>query len=163
MANKNMKTSMVIKLIKKKQEIIAYFFWGFMTAIISWGSYSLFVFLGRNNERKIWGMSSNIFLSNIVSWISAMTFAFISNKLWVFKSKSWRIIVFFPECWKFISARLLTGVIEVIAVPLVVSLGIDQTLLGIEGGISKLFVSIFVVMLNYFLSKLIIFKKTSDN
>lgn len=163
MVNKRQKINIVIQLIKEKHEIISYLFWGFMTTIISWGSYSLFVYWGRDNQREILGMSFNIFLSNTASWICAMTFAFMSNKLWVFKSKSWRISVFLPECWKFVSTRLLTGVIEVIAVPLLVSLGINQSLFGVEGGISKLIVSILVVILNYFFSKFFIFKSISKS
>lgn len=163
MVNIKLKKNRIIQLIIKKQEIISYLFWGFMTTIVSWASYSLFVYLGRNNQGKILDMPANILLSNITSWICAMTFAFISNKLWVFKSKSWRIAVFLPECWKFVSARLATGIMEMIAVPLAVRLGMSQSLFGIEGGVSKLCVSIFVVILNYFLSKLIIFKNEATD
>lgn len=163
MVDIRLKMNRMIQLINKKQEIISYLFWGFMTTIVSWGSYSLFVYLGRNNQAKILNMSANILLSNIASWICAMTFAFISNKLWVFKSKSWCIAVFLPECWKFVSARLATGIMEMIAVPLAVRLGVHQSLFGIEGGVSKFCVSVLVVILNYFFSKLIIFKNITTD
>jgi putative flippase GtrA len=104
-----------------------------------------------------------VLLSNILSWVCAFLFAFITNKLWVFGSKSWKPAVCLPELGKFFSARALTGVLEIIAVPLLVSLGLNQTVLGVEGMVAKVIVSVVVVVLNYIFSKLFVFKKTLES
>lgn len=155
----------ITALIKKYQEIISYLFWGGMTTIVSWGSYSLFAVLFKNqiNMIELFGMEMSVvvLVSNILSWVCAFLFAFVANKLWVFKSKSWKAEVCLPEFGKFFSARALTGVMEIVLVPLMVSLGLDQTIFGIEGMVAKVIVSVAVVILNYVFSKLFIFKSKS--
>lgn len=155
----------ITALIKKYQEIISYLFWGGMTTIVSWGSYSLFAVLFKNqiNMIELFGMEMSVvvLVSNILSWVCAFLFAFVANKLWVFKSKSWKAEVCLPEFGKFFSARALTGVMEIVLVPLMVSLGLDQTIFGIEGMVAKVIVSVAVVILNYVFSKLFIFRSKS--
>ena len=94
-----------------------------------------------------------------MSWLCATAFAFVTNKLWVFRSKSWNKKIVFTELSKFVSARMATGIFELIAVPLLVKIGLNQTILDVEGMFSKILVSIIVVILNYLLSKIFIFKK----
>lgn len=152
----------IIAFIKKYQEIISYLFWGGMTTIVSWGSYSLFAILFKDQISmiRLFGleMSVVVLVSNILSWVCAFLFAFVANKLWVFESKSWKAEVCLPEFGKFFSARALTGVLEIVLVPLLVSLGLDQTIFDIEGMVAKVVVSVAVVILNYVFSKLFIFK-----
>lgn len=153
----------MMTFIKKHREVIAYLFWGGMTTIVSWGSYSIFASLFHRQENiiNIFGvkMSMVILLSNVLSWVCAFLFAFVTNKLWVFQSKSWKAEVCLPEFGKFFSARAFTGILEIIAVPLLVGLGLSQTIFGIEGMAAKVLVSVLVVLLNYVFSKLFIFKK----
>lgn len=150
------------QLIKQYWEVIAYLFWGVMTTLVSWGSYSLFTFLfrNRNNVMDLFGidMSVTVLVANVLSWICAITFAFVVNKLWVFQSKSWKRSVWLQELWKFLSARIVTGVLEIVAVPVLVGMGLDQTIFGVEGMVAKVLVSVAVVLLNYVFSKLFIFK-----
>ena len=58
-------------LFQKYKEIIFYLFWGGMTTLVSWGSYSFFVTL-----------LHSVAAANVLSWICAMLFAFATNKLW---------------------------------------------------------------------------------
>lgn len=139
------------KLYHTYQEAIDYLFWGGMTTAVSWGSYSLFVLL-------LQGVDSVVFWANICSWVCAVLFAFITNKLWVFQSKSWAADILFPEVTKFLSSRIATGVFEMVAVPALVAVGLNQTIFGIDGMVSKILVSVIVVILNYILSKLFVFK-----
>lgn len=139
------------KLYHTYQEAIDYLFWGGMTTVVSWGSYSLFVLL-------LQGVDSVVFWANICSWVCAVLFAFITNKLWVFQSKSWAADILFPELTKFLSSRIATGVFEMVAVPALVAVGLNQTIFGIDGMVSKILVSVIVVILNYILSKLFVFK-----
>lgn len=142
----------IIELIKKHWEIISYLFWGCMSTVVSWGSYSLFVLAFGEWDAKV-------AVANFLSWLCAVLFAYVTNKLWVFNSKSWSLKVVFPEAAKFFSARIVTGIFEVVSVPLLVELGLNQTIFGIDGMVAKVLVSVVVVLLNYVFSKLFIFKK----
>lgn len=143
------------KLYRAYQEAVDYLFWGGMTTVVSWGTYSLFVLLLQGGM----GESATVFWSNIGSWVCAVAFAFVTNKLWVFQSKSWAGSVVVGELTKFLSSRVATGVFEMVAVPALVAIGLNQTIFGIDGMVSKVLVSVAVVILNYILSKLFVFKK----
>ena len=134
------------------REIISYLFWGGMTTIVSWGSYSLFVLILKS-----------VTVSNILSWICAVLFAFITNKIWVFRSRIWSLTVVLPEFWKFIAYRLATGALEIIGVPFLVKIGLNQQIFGIDGIVAKVLVSVAVVILNYVSSKLSVFKKRDSD
>lgn len=149
-------------LFIKYREIISYLFWGVMTTVVSWVTYSLLISLfGTETEISVFGfsVSLNVALANLLSWLCAVLFAFVTNKLFVFRSRSWKFEVLWPELWKFISARIVTGVIEIIAVPALVAIGLDQEIFGIAGSWAKVIVSVAVVILNYVFSKLFVFKR----
>lgn len=151
------------RLVTKYREFISYVFWGLLTTVVSWGSYSLFVRLFREQigEMKIFGINMPIvvFIANVLSWVCAFLFAFITNKLWVFNSKDWQLAVSLLEFGKFLSTRFATGILEIVGVPLITALGFTQTIAGIEGMAAKVLVSIIVAILNYVFSKLFVFKK----
>lgn len=136
-------------LYNKYREIISYLFWGGATTCVSWGSYTIFAGV----------VNTSVIVANILSWIFAVAFAYITNKIWVFQSKSWKREVIVQELGLFLSTRFATGLFEIIAVPFLVSVGMNQTIFGIKGALSKVVVSILVVVLNYIFSKLVIFKK----
>ena len=154
---------MIKELLKKHREMIDYLFWGVMTTVVSWGSYSLFalVFKNQAGEIEIFGihLSIVVLIANILSWICAFLFAFITNKMLVFHSRSWKPSVLLPEFGKFLSARVITGILEIVGVPLLAALGLNQTIAGIEGMAAKVLVSVAVVILNYIFSKCFVFKK----
>ncbi len=151
-----------IELINQYREIISYLFWGVMTTAVSWLTYGLFAILFAKHVDMIhlFGMEISLVvcIANVLSWVCANAFAFYVNKMFVFQSKSWERTVYLSELWKFLSARIVSGVIEWIAVPLLVSVGLSQTIFGVEGMFAKIIVSIIVVILNYVFSKLFIFK-----
>ena len=143
------------ELINAHREIISYLFWGVMTTAVSWGSFAA---ASKLLEALI---SDTVVLSsvaNAASIVLSITFAFVTNKLWVFCSKSWERRVLLPELARFLSARFVTAVLEMAGVPLLVMLGLDGTVLGVEGMIAKAIVSVAVVILNYVFSKLFVFK-----
>ena len=156
---------MLRKLLHKYREIISYLFWGVMTTLVNWISYSLFVkFLQTSKVITIlsFTVSLNIALANILSWFFAVSFAFVTNKIFVFQSRSWKSNIFWPELWKFFSARIVTGIIEIIAVPALVGFGLDQEIFGIAGSWAKVIVSVVVIILNYIFSKLFVFRKHDE-
>ena len=110
-----------------------------MTTFVSVLSYWLFRFI----------IKDYIILS-ILSWICAVTFAYITNRLFVFESKSNNKV---GEITKFVSCRLLTLILEITLMALFVSI------LHINDMISKIVLQFVVLALNYILSKLIVFKK----
>lgn len=133
-----------------------YLIFGVLTTVVSWGSYALFeilfgAFIGNSIVLSA--------VANVLSWIVAVLFAYITNKLWVFESKSFKGNVLIKELIAFVGARLATGVFEWVGVPLLMIMGLDQSILGIEGMVAKVIVSVVVVILNYVLSKLFVFKK----
>lgn len=143
------------ELLQKYREIISYIFWGVMTTAVSFVTYSLFTLL----FTAFLDTNTAVFISNTLSWVCAVLFAFITNKLWVFNSKSFEKSVVVPELLKFLSSRIATGVVEIAGLPLLISLGLDATIFGIEGLVAKIVINIIVIVLNYVFSKLIIFKK----
>ena len=134
-------------------EIILYLLFGAGTTVVNWGTYSIAL--------KI--LKCGIFTANIISWIMATIFAFITNKVCVFRSRSYQIDTLISELIKFVSSRLATGAFEIVAVPALVSGGFDASLFGVKGFQAKIFVSIIVVILNYIISKWVIFKNPKGN
>ena len=143
------------ELLNKYKEIISYIFWGVMTTAVSFVTYSLFTLL----FTAFMDTTAAVSIANVLSWIFAVLFAFITNKLWVFGSKSFEKSVVLPELLKFLSSRIATGVIEMAGLPLLVYLGLGGALFGIDGLIAKIIINVVVIVLNYVFSKLLIFKK----
>ena len=152
---------MIKKLWNKYKEIIMYLIFGVLTTVVSWLSYALFTkIIPDFSIGKI--AVSTVVSSNVLSWICAVLFAFVTNKLWVFDSKKWTPKLVLKELWLFVAARLLTGVVEWVGVPLLVWAGLDQTIFKIEGMWAKIIVSVIVVILNYVFSKLIVFRNKKE-
>ena len=154
----------VKQLFVKYKELISYGFWGGMTTVVNWVSYMVcYDLLGEGLERDInvlgTAMSLRVTVANILAWVLAVIFAFVTNKIWVFGSKSWKPSVFLPELWKFISARLITFALEAYLVPLFCAIGLDAAIFGKSGMGAKLLVSVVVIILNYVFSKLLVFKE----
>ncbi|MBQ6321773.1 MAG: GtrA family protein [Lachnospiraceae bacterium] len=139
----------LIDLLKSKEEVISYLFWGVVTTVVNWGVYSVCV--------KFLGMS--IAVANFIAWVLAVLVAYVSNKLLVFKSRSWELGLVIRELSMFLSARIATGAMEIVLVPALVSLGLNGQIAGVKGAVAKVLVSVLVVILNYVFSKLLIFKK----
>ncbi len=150
------------KLFVKYKEIIMYLIFGVATTVVSWVSYALFTKIIPNIS--FWGISiENTTTANVLSWICAVLFAFITNKIWVFDSKSWGLSLTIKELGLFTASRLATGVIEWLGVPLLIWMGVDQTIFNIDGMLAKVLISVIVVILNYVFSKLFIFKDKKED
>ncbi|MCR5837501.1 MAG: GtrA family protein [Lachnospiraceae bacterium] len=155
-------------LFLKYKEIIMYLIMGVATTVVSWASYAILTKVFTQDSAFILFLAkvtplgpklAVVTVANIISWIASVLFAYVTNKIWVFNSKSWKFAVVAAELGKFVGARILTGFLEWFGVPFLVKIGLDQAPLGIEGGLSKILVSVLVVIFNYVFSKLFIFKK----
>lgn len=122
-----------------KKEMIAYIIFGILTTVVNIVVYILF-------ERYL---GVNYVVSNIIAWFLSVLFAYITNRIWVFESKNENII---KEIVLFFGGRLFSGVIDTALMVLF----IEVLLLG--DFVSKVIVQVIVVILNYVISKLIVFK-----
>lgn len=95
--------------------------------------------------------------SNIVAWVLAVAVAYLTNKVWVFDSKSFAPAILLPELWKFVSCRLVTGVMDLA----IMWVGVD--LLEGPATIIKIGSNVLVIMLNYVFSKSVIFQKVKTH
>ena len=149
---------MIKKIWDKFHEFIMYMVFGVGTTVVSWASFALFTKIVPTFT--VVGITVDHTTSaNVLSWVCAVIFAYVTNKLWVFESKSWHPSVAFKEFLLFVSSRLATGVIEWVGLPILMAIGFDQSILGIEGMLAKILVSVIVIILNYVFSKLFIFKR----
>lgn len=133
----------VIKLIKKYKSFVAYAIFGVFTTVVNVVTYNVCYYrVGIGNT-----------LSNIVAWVLAVTFAYLTNKVWVFDSKSWKFETLKREIPTFVSCRLATGVLDL----LIMFICVD--VMGWHAMLMKLISNVLVIILNYVFSKLLIFKK----
>lgn len=144
---------MDLKALFKKfinPETISYLFFGVLTTVVSLVSYWLIVYLMVGNGKPD---GLQIQIATVGSWILAVAFAYITNKLFVFKSKSFEKKVLLKEATGFVGARLLSLGYEMLW------MFIMADLLKIDDFICKLVAQFVIVALNYIFSKLFIFKK----
>ena len=138
------------------EEIILYIIFGVLTTLVNYVTTIIlkrFIF----TEEK----SGEFTLVNAIAWAVSVLFAFFTNKLFVFKSKSFKAKVFLREFLSFVAARALTGLMEIFLPELLMKAGLDGRLFGVKGMIAKLAVSVFVIIFNYVFSKLVSFGKKS--
>lgn len=131
------------ELLIKYKSFIMYAFFGVLTTLVNWGSYYLCY--------NIAGIPNVI--STIIAWVLAVAFAFITNKLWVFDSKSFTKKTLIHEIWTFMAARLATGVLDVGIMYLTVDV------FGWNSVLWKLISNVIVIVLNFVLSKIFVFDK----
>lgn len=138
----------ILELYKKYEEIVNYLIVGVLTTIVSLTIYYLCVltFLNPNNAVQLQ-------IANIISWICAVTFAYITNRKFVFKSKNKNI---FKEVVSFTSSRIITLIMDMSIMFLMV------TVMHFNDKIAKLVVQVVVTIGNYLLSKLFVFKKKKN-
>ena len=130
-------------LVEKHWDIISYLFFGVCTTIVNY-----IIYLPCYN---LLGISATV--SNMIAWVVAVAFAYLTNKPFVFKSNDWSKETVIPELSKFVGCRIGSGAAETV----ILFLAVD--LLGWNGNIWKLITQVMVVILNYIGSKLLVFTK----
>lgn len=133
----------ILNFINKNKRILLYLIFGVLTTLISFSVYYIF-----------WDiLKLSATLSNLISWICAVIFAFLTNKPFVFESNNWSASVVTAEFIKFIGGRLGSGVFESIMLLVTVDL------LSWNGILMKVLASVFVVIINYVISNYFVFTK----
>lgn len=127
----------------KYEDIVLYVIFGGLTTVVS--------FVTHFGSEYLFHVNTNTAV--VISWICAVTFAFFTNKKWVFKSKTNTKSAFAREFFSFYAARLFSlGVESLIMFIFVQKLSYNELLF-------KILANVVVLILNYVFSKLIIFKK----
>ena len=135
--------SKIRNLICKYWDILSYLFFGVLTTVVNY-----LVYLPCYN---LLHFSASV--SNVIAWVVAVAFAYLTNKPFVFKSNDWSWKTVAPELAKFVGCRIDSGFIETAIIFIMVDL------LQFNGNIWKLITSVLVVILNYVGSKLLVFRK----
>lgn len=135
----------IIKKILSK-EIMNYLFFGVLTTLVNLVSYKSFTLL--NIDYRI---------STVLAWVLAVIFAYITNKLFVFESKSFHPSLIKKELSSFVLSRLFSGAFDLAFMIVAVEI------FSIDDFLAKIFTNIFVVVMNYAASKLFVFNKTENN
>ena len=125
--------------MKLDRELVLYVVFGAFTFLVNIVTYFLFESV----------MGINYLVSNVLAWFFSVLFAYITNRTWVFESKSAEIL---KEMSLFFGGRIFSGVVDTV----LMYLFIDVLVLG--NTFSKIVVQIIVIVLNYVFSKLIVFK-----
>ena len=130
-------------LYLKYKEVILYLVFGGLTTLTNIGAYALFA--------RVFHM--NLMAANGLALALSILFAYVTNKLFVFESKthSWGAVL--QEFASFMACRLATAVLDMFLMYITVSVA------GLYDSLMKVIVNIIVIVLNFVFSKLIIFKK----
>ena len=131
------------KRLGKYKDILLYLIFGVLTTVVNY-----LVYLPCYN---LLGWSAGV--SNVLAWVIAVAFAFVTNKPFVFKSHDWTWKTVGPELSKFVGCRIGSGVLETVILLLCVDI------LGWNGNVWKLVTAALVIVLNYIGSKFLVFKK----
>ncbi|WP_296798754.1 GtrA family protein [uncultured Methanobrevibacter sp.] len=131
---------MIKDWIKFDRELILYVVFGAFTFFVNLISYFFFANL----------LGINYLVSNAIAWFLSVLFAYVTNRRWVFESRSPNIL---KEMSLFFGGRIFSGVVDMFLMYAFIDL------LAFDGSISKIVVQIIVIVLNYIFSKLIVFKK----
>jgi len=125
------------------KDILAYLFFGGLTTLINFIAFGLF-----NNYTP-----TLYWLNNVIAWFLSVLFAYVTNKLWVFNSKTNSFKKLFQETLSFFSFRLFSLIIDEVIMIVGISFLHGNPLLV------KLLDQVIIVILNWFFSKLFIFNK----
>jgi putative flippase GtrA len=128
---------------KKTKEIVLYLFFGGIAFFLNIGLFLLF--------NKAFGITELI--ANIFCWILCVLFQFFTNRTWVFEGKTENAADFWKQMLSFFGGRLFTLLVEEVI------LAVFITWLKWDSMLVKLAAQVIVIVLNYVISKLFVFKK----
>lgn len=151
---------MIKKLFIKYKELITYVIFGVLTTLVNFFAFWLFT--------KILGEELYL-INNAIAWVVGVIFAYITNKLFVFESKSWDLKVVTKEITGFLGARIFSFLVEEGGMFLFITvLGLGEKSLTILNltitgqFVVKILLAVIVVVMNYVFSKFFIFKSSEN-
>ncbi|KRL62598.1 cell wall teichoic acid glycosylation protein GtcA [Lentilactobacillus diolivorans DSM 14421] len=132
----------IVTLYNQYLEVISYLFWGVITTLVNLG-----VFAGLH-----WFTNWNYMINNAIAWFISVLVAYLSNKTYVFHSKTVSVLDYLKEMASFFGGRLLVLGLEMVI------LYVGITLLSGNELIVKIIDNVIVVIVNYFWSKWAVFQ-----
>ena len=139
-------------LIVKHKEIVLYIVFGVLTTLVNFIIYYPLVNIKAMEPHKSWW----VLVVNVIAWIAAVAFAFVTNKLIVFESKELDRKTVLVQIASFVGSRLFSLLVEEGILALFVSL------LNYSENVWKLIAAVFVVIMNYFFGKFLVFRKKNS-
>ena len=135
--------------------MLLYLFFGGLTTVVSVIFFAIPMNILHIGKGKLLGFTIDydVTIANIISWICAVTFAYVTNRTWVFEDKAHGTGAVVRECAAFFAGRLFTLVVETLL------LNVMTNTFKMQEIIAKIIVSVVTIVLNYFISKLLVFKK----
>ena len=143
------KLKKIADLYRKHREGIRYLIFGGLTTVVNILAYILFariILIGLKNDELI------VNISEIISFIISIIFAYVTNKIYVFNSKTSNIKELIREMVSFTGCRIFTEIVSIIMMNMAIWYSINDIFM-------KIFSNIVVIVLNFIFSKIIIFKK----
>ena len=137
------------ELYLKYKEIINYLIFGVLTTIVALVTYYICVYTILDPDNAI-----QLQIANVISWIISVAFAYITNRKFVFESKEKNKI---KEASKFVTSRIATLIMDMAI------MYVGVTALKFNDKIMKLISQVVVIVMNYILSKILVFKKEKNN
>ncbi len=132
--------------MEKIKQILTYGVFGLLTTVVNYAVFYLFL--------DVFRVSYGV--ANVVALVVSVAFAFAVNKQFVFRSKCWSAAVLKKELPAFLSARVVSGLIDVGSMWLLVDA------LAVSPKLAKLLVNVLVIVLNYVFSKIFVFRKFAE-
>ena len=139
---------------KKNKEMLMYLFFGVLTTAVSFVTAGFAKFI---LEKIGLGPASVSSISTAFSWICSVTFAYITNRIWVFNSKVKGAKAIAKEALSFYGGRASTGVFEILF------MWVGNGLLHFGYWVTKICANVIVLILNYVISKLVVFRNKESN
>ena len=130
--------------LKRNREIIAYLIVGVLTTVVSIGAYFALTAAVLNPQKPV-----QLQTANVISWVAAVSFAYAMSRRFVFQSRNPKML---KEMASFFGARFLTLLMDMAMMFLFVTAG------GMNDRIAKIIVQVAVIIANYLLSKLVVFR-----
>lgn len=127
--------------MKNKKEVVLYIIFGIATTLVNIVTYYILQAL----------FQVPYLIANAAAWFFSVLFAFVTNKIFVFEQRTWNFEIVSKEISKFFSARIATGILDMLLMWLFVSVFSFSEML------MKVVVNGIVILLNYLLSKWIVF------
>ena len=141
-----MKIKKIIIKIRNDREFKAYIVWGVISSILNVVLFRLLTLTGLEYR-----------IANIITLLAVRVFCYLTNKFFVFKTRTEGIIALLKEIVSFFLARMVTFFMDYFGVILLVEV------VGIDSLISKIFIAVLVIICNYVFSKFFVFKKQKES
>lgn len=144
---------------QKNREMLMYLFFGVMTTVVSFITAGISKYLlelikysDDNTKETVVAI-----VSTVISWICAVTFAYVTNRVWVFDSKVKGTKGIITEMMSFYGGRIFTLLVEM------GMMWLGYSVMGINYWVTKIVANVVVLILNYVISKLFVFKKKDSS